>query len=380
MVDGVLPAMDSNHPLYSQRNALYPSDRGKSKRTSDEAENVAMRSNKKATLRRGKWTTEEEAYANHLIHEFKQGVLPLMDGTTLRTFLSKLLHCDPMRISKKYVGHNCIGKQVFRRRQQDLERLAEDDMERSRKELAELERSFLERVAQTNRTKSAAPKTGKYGYGGDDHGGALAPWLIPPDDSEQVYSSKTSGHSWTESATSGELVFRAATSTVCTPFSSIDSINRISSLEALCSMDAKTSSESPHGFDFIHSLYGPGDSCFPWPSDAQHPAVLQAPPREAAKIELLGPIRKNNSLDNLAIAANVHPTVSNDVTDAAKDAAKAPFGGPGGEARLDGSKAPAVPRNSSVENFWMLVSMGDIPYPDKDVLSETLWRGDGAPS
>lgn len=65
---------------------------------------------KKAGLRRGKWTTEEEHYANRLIHEFKSGLLPLTDGTTLRTFLSKLLNCDPMRISKKFVGQNCIGK------------------------------------------------------------------------------------------------------------------------------------------------------------------------------------------------------------------------------------------------------------------------------
>ena len=68
-------------------------------------------------LRRGKWTPEEESYANRLIQEFKSGLLPLTDGTTLRTFLSKLLNCDPMRISKKFVGSNCIGKQVFRRRQ-----------------------------------------------------------------------------------------------------------------------------------------------------------------------------------------------------------------------------------------------------------------------
>ncbi|KAH8056437.1 hypothetical protein JL721_10037 [Aureococcus anophagefferens] len=73
-------------------------------------------------LRRGKWTVEEEAYANRLIHEFKLGLLPLTDGTTLRTFLSKLLNCDPMRISKKFVGSNCIGKQVFRRRQADMDR------------------------------------------------------------------------------------------------------------------------------------------------------------------------------------------------------------------------------------------------------------------
>lgn len=65
---------------------------------------------KKAGLRRGKWTTEEESYANRLIYEFKLGLLPLTDGTTLRTFLSKLLNCDPMRISKKFVGANCIGK------------------------------------------------------------------------------------------------------------------------------------------------------------------------------------------------------------------------------------------------------------------------------
>lgn len=65
---------------------------------------------KKAGLRRGKWTPEEECYANRLIYEFKLGLLPLTDGTTLRTFLSKLLNCDPMRISKKFVGQNCIGK------------------------------------------------------------------------------------------------------------------------------------------------------------------------------------------------------------------------------------------------------------------------------
>ena len=46
---------------------------------------------RKAGLRRGKWTPEEENYANRLIREFKLGLLPLTDGTTLRTFLSKLV-------------------------------------------------------------------------------------------------------------------------------------------------------------------------------------------------------------------------------------------------------------------------------------------------
>jgi hypothetical protein len=88
-------------------------------------------------LRRGKWTPEEEAYANRLIQEFKAGLLPLTDGTTLRTFLSKLLNCDPMRISKKFVGSNCIGKQVFRRRNADMNRLTPEQIQQSRAELSE---------------------------------------------------------------------------------------------------------------------------------------------------------------------------------------------------------------------------------------------------
>lgn len=70
----------------------------------------------KIPLRRGKWTTEEEQFAMRLIEEFRSGLLPLTDGTTLRTFLSKLLNCDPMRISKKFVGEKCIGKVNKRRK------------------------------------------------------------------------------------------------------------------------------------------------------------------------------------------------------------------------------------------------------------------------
>eukprot|EP00970_Alexandrium_tamarense_P000194 scaffold24_cov186-Alexandrium_tamarense.AAC.49 len=88
-------------------------------------------------LRRGKWTNEEEAYATKLINEFKGGLLPLTDGTTLRNFLSKLLNCDPMRISKKFVGNNCIGKQVFRRRAADINRLTLEEMRETSLELSE---------------------------------------------------------------------------------------------------------------------------------------------------------------------------------------------------------------------------------------------------
>ena len=34
-------------------------------------------------------------------------------GTTLRSYLSEKLHCDPMRITKKFAGDASIGKRVF---------------------------------------------------------------------------------------------------------------------------------------------------------------------------------------------------------------------------------------------------------------------------
>lgn len=56
-------------------------------------------------LRRGKWTQQEESYAAFLIKEFEKGVISgIENGCTLRSFLSKKLHCAPMRISKKYAG------------------------------------------------------------------------------------------------------------------------------------------------------------------------------------------------------------------------------------------------------------------------------------
>jgi hypothetical protein len=47
-------------------------------------------------LRRGKWTLEEEVFADHIREYFSQGYLNLAHGTTLRSYLSNVLHCDPM--------------------------------------------------------------------------------------------------------------------------------------------------------------------------------------------------------------------------------------------------------------------------------------------
>uniref|UniRef100_K3WVZ9 RING-type domain-containing protein n=1 Tax=Globisporangium ultimum (strain ATCC 200006 / CBS 805.95 / DAOM BR144) TaxID=431595 RepID=K3WVZ9_GLOUD len=103
-----------------------------------------------ATMRKGKWTAEESSYCDRLIEEFKKGNLPLAEGTTLRTFLSKLLNCDPMRISKKYTGDQCIGKIIFRRREDEV---SKEDMELIRRDLAELEKTYLEREQYNQRRR-----------------------------------------------------------------------------------------------------------------------------------------------------------------------------------------------------------------------------------
>jgi|MDSY01.1.fsa_nt_gb hypothetical protein len=67
-------------------------------------------------VRRGKWTAEEQAYADRLIRNFENGLLPLENGATLRAYLSKKLNCDPMRISKKFAGARCLGKVSLRQK------------------------------------------------------------------------------------------------------------------------------------------------------------------------------------------------------------------------------------------------------------------------
>ena len=64
--------------------------------------------------RAGKWTADEEHFANQLISQFEAGTLiDCEEGWTLRAYLSKRLNCQPMRISKKFAG-KCIGKVSWR--------------------------------------------------------------------------------------------------------------------------------------------------------------------------------------------------------------------------------------------------------------------------
>ncbi|KAJ0399765.1 hypothetical protein P43SY_010552 [Pythium insidiosum] len=56
-------------------------------------------------VRSGRWSVEEENYAKAMIEAFKAGYLPLHGNVSLRKFLSEVLVCHPMRISKKFVGY-----------------------------------------------------------------------------------------------------------------------------------------------------------------------------------------------------------------------------------------------------------------------------------
>jgi hypothetical protein len=56
--------------------------------------------------RRGKWTVQEEVYAEYIIQCFRTGNLSDCDqNTSLRAYLANKLNCKPMRVTKKYSGN-----------------------------------------------------------------------------------------------------------------------------------------------------------------------------------------------------------------------------------------------------------------------------------
>ena len=61
-------------------------------------------------VRRGKWTIEELDLVEALVHFCSIGLLPEARGHTLRVYLSGLLACEPMRITKRFSGFESVGK------------------------------------------------------------------------------------------------------------------------------------------------------------------------------------------------------------------------------------------------------------------------------
>lgn len=96
--------------------------------------------------RQGKWTKDEEAYVDLLIEEFRCGALPLREGTTLRSFLSKMINCNPKRVSKKYENTNYNGKHKY---EPSTIPMSLEEMKRRRERLQEYERRFLQALKRS---------------------------------------------------------------------------------------------------------------------------------------------------------------------------------------------------------------------------------------
>jgi hypothetical protein len=89
---------------------------------------------------------EEEEYATRFIHYFSSGLLTLPDGKTLRASLAEKLHCDPMRITKKYAGASCLGSKISKLSERPT--FSPRDVEMARLEIARLDRRFHDRLAR----------------------------------------------------------------------------------------------------------------------------------------------------------------------------------------------------------------------------------------
>mmetsp|Transcript_24304 Transcript_24304/g.59512 ORF Transcript_24304/g.59512 Transcript_24304/m.59512 type:complete len:479 (+) Transcript_24304:563-1999(+) len=136
-------------------------------------ETVSSTRPKSKTLRRGKWTVEEEAYVARVIQDFNSGFLDAPAGTTLRSYLSEKLQCDPMRITKKFTGDACIGKRVFHPAVRSIGNASAID--KAQAELDALERRWRRRLEMQQRESakkaaasaaavSTAPQNGTFHF------------------------------------------------------------------------------------------------------------------------------------------------------------------------------------------------------------------------
>jgi hypothetical protein len=77
---------------------------------------------------------------------FQAGILPIGEGTTLRSMLSQQLHCVPMRITKKYNKDSSMGKQMYRRSNSMAPMIWCHTRDQCLSKLARLRQRFVEKV------------------------------------------------------------------------------------------------------------------------------------------------------------------------------------------------------------------------------------------
>lgn len=125
---------------------------------------------------------EEEEYATRYIHYFSSGLLALPEGTTLRASLADKLHCDPMRITKKYAGASCLGSKISRSLVGVGERptYTSEEVECARMDLRQLDARFQMRLMGGGNGNGGAPLSPSNGGNNNNYGSAVMP---PPQSS-----------------------------------------------------------------------------------------------------------------------------------------------------------------------------------------------------
>lgn len=96
-------------------------------------------------VRSGKWSCEEDQYLRVLVMLFCDGVLEDVEQkTSMRAWLSKMLNCCPMRISKKQMhGEKFTGKAKFQRSSERIKYMTQAEYDQACIDVIRLRTNFI---------------------------------------------------------------------------------------------------------------------------------------------------------------------------------------------------------------------------------------------
>lgn len=141
--DASKPACSSISPHKKLRVCVEPTtDRVLTFLQSARVQNIPVRS--------GKWNPEEEDYLRKLVELFCLGVLDEVEQkSSMRAWLSRMLNCCPMRISKKQMnGEKFIGKAKFKKNHEAINSMTQEQYDESCDQVHQLRFSFLKHWAK----------------------------------------------------------------------------------------------------------------------------------------------------------------------------------------------------------------------------------------
>ena len=100
-----------------------------------------------------------------LVEEFQNGRLNIANGTSLRQFLARMLHCRPKRISKKFERNDYTqGKKFY---EKSREEITKQELHSRQRHLSNLEREYKKSLERNPRPYSFHPN---YRFGGGARG------------------------------------------------------------------------------------------------------------------------------------------------------------------------------------------------------------------